>query len=52
MKEIEGKCCKNTFNYKTSSLEVEEDRDMRGYNYTYWVKCPICGCKFIAKIVD
>ena len=41
-------CC-TVFEYNSSELEEEEDRDMRGYHYYYYTKCPKCGNRILVK---
>ena len=46
-----AKCeyCGTVFEYNSSDLEEEEDRDMRGYHYYYYAKCPKCGNRIFVK---
>lgn len=41
--------CLTVFEYNSSELEKEEDRDMRGYHYYYYTKCPRCGNRILVK---
>ena len=41
--------CLTVFEYNSSELEEEEDRDMRVYHYCYYVKCPNCGNRILVK---
>jgi len=43
-----GYCC-TVFEYDASELEEEEDRDMRGYHYYYYAKCPKCRNRILVK---
>ena len=48
---ITTKCgyCLTVFEYNNSELEEEEDRDMKGYHYYYYTKCPRCGNRILVK---
>lgn len=48
---ITTKCgyCLTVFEYNSYELEEEEDRDMRGYHYYYYTKCPKCGNRILVK---
>ena len=50
-KHITTKCgyCCTVFEYDASELEEEEVRDMRGYHYYYYIKCPICGNRILVN---
>ena len=50
-KRITTKCgyCLTVFEYDASELEEEEDRDMRGYHYYYYIKCPNCGNRILVN---
>ena len=48
-KTTKCQCCLSVFDYNSSELEEEEDRDMRGYHYYYYAKCPKCGNRILVK---
>ena len=41
--------CLSVFDYNSSDLEEEEDRDMSGYHYYYYTRCPICENRIVVK---
>lgn len=50
-KRITTKCgyCCTVFKYDASELEEEKDRDMGGYHYYYYIKCPKCGNRILVN---
>ncbi len=43
--------CLTVFEYNSFELEEKEDRDMSGYHYYYYTKCPNCGNRILVKAI-